>query len=35
MSGGEIYLFDFETANKAQKDAITTTEGPVLITAGP
>lgn len=28
-------MFDFETANKAQKDAITTTEGPVLITAGP
>jgi hypothetical protein len=32
---GERSLFDFGGANKAQKKAITTTEGLVLITAGP
>ena len=28
-------MFDFGSANKAQQEAITTTDGPVLITAGP
>lgn len=28
-------MFDFGKANKEQIDAITTTDGPVLITAGP
>ena len=28
-------MFDFGNANKAQKEAISTSEGPVLITAGP
>lgn len=28
-------MFDFGNANKGQRDAITTSDGPVLITAGP
>ena len=28
-------MFDFETANDAQREAIRTTEGPLLIIAGP
>ena len=33
--GGKTIVFDFGSANKAQIEAISTTEGPVLITAGP
>ena len=28
-------MYDFENANDGQQKAISTTEGPVLITAGP
>ena len=30
-----MFMFDFKDANEAQTEAISTTNGPVLITAGP
>ena len=35
LTKGGFEMFDFGNANEAQKLAITTTNGPVLITAGP